>query len=77
MTQALQEAIEQSVPWAKPSILAKDYWNRECEEAIYEARQAYYDLLRERTIVTESRYKERRNKKTATIRKHQRDRFRS
>jgi hypothetical protein len=65
------------VPWAKPSQQAKDYWTRECETAVREAKQAYYDVLREVTPVTTQKYKEARNKKVAIIRKHQRDRFRS
>jgi hypothetical protein len=77
ITQALQEAIEQSVLWARLSTRTKDYWNQECKEAVYEARQAYYDLLRERTPTTESRLKELRNRKIATIRRHQRRQFRS
>ena len=77
ITRALQEAIEQSVPWARPSTRTKDYWNQECKEAVYEARQAYYDLLRERTTITETRLKELRNRKIAVIRRHQRRQFRS
>jgi retrotransposon-encoded endonuclease/reverse transcriptase-like protein len=77
LLQALQNAIEQGVPWAKPSQQANDYWTRECETAVREAKQAYYDVLREVTPVTTQKYKEARNKKIAIIRKHQRDRFRS
>jgi hypothetical protein len=77
ITQALQEAIDQGVPWARASPYAKDYWTEECKEAVREARQAYYSMLREATPYTEQRYKEARNRKIAVIRRHQRDSFRS
>jgi exonuclease III len=77
ITQALQEAIDQGVPWARASPYAKDYWTEECNEAVREARRTYYGMLREATPYAEQRYKEARNRKIAVIRQHQRDSFRS
>jgi len=39
ITRVLQEAIEESTPWAKPSNRAKDFWNQNCSEVVTESRR--------------------------------------
>ena len=77
ITQALQDAIEQSTPWTRVSNKANSYWSEECAEAVREARKAFYDHLRENTTTSDERRKEARNRKVAIIRKFKRDSFRS
>jgi len=77
ITQAFQDAIEQSTPWARTSNNAKTYWSDECAEAVREARKAFYNNLRENTALSDERHKEARNRKVAIIRKFKKDCFRS
>jgi exonuclease III len=77
ITRELHKAIDASVPWARPSNYAKDYWSDECEAAVHEARKAFYDILRGRTEQSEENYKKARNRKVAILRKYTRDAFRS
>jgi hypothetical protein len=40
LTFFIQELIEQTVPWGKPSNKAALWWNLEVEQAVYTERQA-------------------------------------
>src|ERR1700730_9207296 len=40
LTSFIQELIEQTVPWGKPSNKAALWWNLEVEQAVYTERQA-------------------------------------
>ena len=77
ITQAVTNAIESSVPWARPSTQAKDYWSEDCVNAVKEARHLFYNYLQQGTDTAEQRYKEARNKKIATIRKYKKKYFRA
>ena len=72
LTEAIQEAIDDTVPWAKPSPQAKDFWSRECDAVVREAKQAYYKCLREDTPASWENYKVNRNRKVAFLRSESR-----
>ena len=63
------EGIEASVPWQRESQQAKSFWTTECEEAVKETRQKYYEMLRYHTPETERLHSEARRRKVAIIRK--------
>ena len=68
ITEAIQEAIDHSVPWARPSTQAKDFWSQDCDAIVREAKSAYHDYLREGTLATWENYQTQRNKKVAFLR---------
>ena len=76
ITQALQEAIEESTPWTRTGVRIKNYWNQDCDIATRRARKAFYDWTRENTDFTKRQYHDVRNNKVTTIRRAKRDHFR-
>ena len=72
LTEAIQEAIDHSVPWTKPSTQAKDFWSLECDAIVREAKRAYYEHLREDTPTTWENYQTYRNRKVAFLRSESR-----
>ena len=40
MLQTIQTAVEDSTPWANPSMMAKAYWSSECSAAVQTARRS-------------------------------------
>ena len=76
ITQAVMNAIEQSVPWVRPFRQIKNFWSEECNTAVHKARRAFHNQLKEATPATEARYKEARNHKISVIWRNCRECFR-
>ena len=76
ITQTLQKAIEVAVPWARPSKWSKDWWTKECEEAVQEYRKAGARVRESRLEKDENQRKRARNQKVNVIRKAMRKAFR-
>lgn len=77
LTRAITDAVDKSTPWARVGTVSKDYWTEECDVTTREARRAFHEMVRDPTAYTELRYHHARNQKVTTIRKAQRDGFRT
>lgn len=56
LLQAIQDTIDQVVPWARPSANAKDFWTQHCSEAVAQAKRLHAEWKSDRTPEAWQRY---------------------
>jgi len=77
ITRTLQEAIEESTPWAKPSNRARDFWNQKCSEVVTESRRLRVVWKMQGTLEAWNDYLKYNDHKNKVIRETKRSHFRS
>jgi len=76
ISEAVLTAIGKSTLWAKPSIYAKDFWTRECSEAVTKARYCRSEWINKRTNELWQRYLKATDAKGKVIQKAKKACFR-
>lgn len=66
---ALQEIIEETIPYKEPYEGAKSYWNLACSKTTLASRAALKAYRHSRNVYTEATLHQANHKKTATLRK--------
>jgi hypothetical protein len=75
-TQAINEAIASSTPWAKTTEFSKTWWTSECRKAVNDARKARRAYTKYQTTEAWEEYVHTKNRKGKIIAKAKRDDFR-
>ncbi|KAJ5413841.1 hypothetical protein N7509_000468 [Penicillium cosmopolitanum] len=73
LLQVVQQGIQTAVPWARPSMFAKEGWTEECSEAISTCRRLFREISKQKTEEERKEahqiYASMRNHKGRTIKK--------
>jgi hypothetical protein len=52
LIEAIQGAIDESTPWARPSQYAASFWTQECQEAVKESRKSRREFTKRPCLAT-------------------------